>query len=195
MNDRILLIRSGGTIDSEPYADASQPPAMVDTLHGAESLIMQTVNGLPGHALVDHFTWGSRGEDRFVKDSQKFDEEDISLLADIIRNDPRRHFILTHGTDAMAKNARLLQQALAGSGKTVIFTGAMVPLSMSKTDQPSDGVAALAYTLEHIREQPAGVYVAGRDATTRRMSLFDPQRAEKNRDLSLKDLAFTLNTR
>jgi hypothetical protein len=94
----------------------------------------------------------------------------------------------------MAKNAAMLQEALRGSDKVVVFSGAMVPLSMAQ-QHGSDAVHALKFTLEHIREQSSGVHMVGRDASTKRLTFFDPSTVEKNKAASLETLTFSLNRR
>jgi len=205
MNHRILLIRTGGTIDSKVYEapfDLSNPPPNVKTLKGDESLIMQTVSRLPNAGRVDHFSWVGRQEDRFVKDSKEFTPEDIGALAHIILDDSRQFFVITHGTDWMVKNAMMLQELLRGSDKVVVFTGAMVPLSMqneyqelTKQGRETDAVEALRYTLERISHTKPGVYIAGRDAHNERMGFLDPDKVEKDTDLSKANLAFTLKSK
>jgi L-asparaginase/Glu-tRNA(Gln) amidotransferase subunit D len=194
MDERILLIQTGGTFDSEPYADPRNPPEFVATLKGADSLMMPTINTLPNHEYIDGFTWGTSQEDRFIKDSKYFTPDDIDYLADIIRHDDNhRLFVITHGTDAMVKNAMMLQETLADTDKVVVFAGAMVPLSMHKKYE-SDGVNALRFSLEHIASQKSGVYVLGCDAHTKRMTFFDPHEVQKDREKSIEDLRFTLKS-
>lgn len=192
LEQRILLIRTGGTIDAEAYPDPSNPPKYVDTLSAEKSLVMNTVAALPNGDLVDGFDWGYAHAEQFVKDSQHFTEQDMNELADIIKHDSRRQFIITHGTDAMAKNASVLQQALQGTDKTVVFVGAMVPLSMSAI-HTSDGVAALKYAVDSMHSLSAGVYLTARDSHTQRLGFFNPAQVEKNRPLSKESLAFTVN--
>ncbi len=189
MDNRILLIRTGGTIDSEPYADPKNPPKFVDTLKGDKSLIMPAVASMPNHKNVDGFTWGRWEEDRFVKDSQLFTPDDIQALAKLIKEDDHRFFVITHGTDAMVKNSTALQAELGDGDKVVVFAGAMVPLSMHRKHE-SDGVETLRYTLANIATQPAGVYIAARDTGTKRMGFFDPQKVEKDRKASLENSRF-----
>lgn len=193
-DDRILLIRTGGTIDSKPYQNPRKPPHYIDTLKGPYSLIMGAVRELEAGDRVDSFSWGQWHENRFVKDSQKFSQPDMNELARIIKKDSRRLFIITHGTDAMANNAAMLKEALKGTDKVVIFTGAMVPLSMAKKHQ-SDAVPSLEYTLGHIDEQAPGVYLTGRDAKTKRLSIFDPETVTKDKPTSIHDLQFTVRAR
>ena len=194
MDNRILLIRTGGTIDSEAYADPKAPPEFVKTLKGDQSLILRAMANLPNYESVDGFSWVARQEDRFVKDSKEFTDSDLNSLAQIIKDDSRRYFIITHGTDFMAKNAAALQEKLQGIDKTVVFTGSMVPLSM-RDKHESDALPALAFTLDRIGSQPPGVSIVGRDATSQRLAFFNPSMVEKDRDASRDNLQFTLKSR
>ncbi len=199
--NRILLIRTGGTIDAEPYPDPKEPPQFITPLPAAESLIMDTVKGLPNADKVDGLTWVDWQERKFVKDSQKFEPEDIQALADIIKADHRKYFVLTHGTDGMVKNASALQEALKGTDKVVAFTGAMVPLAMEGKNDPagnkihSDGVSMLQFTLQNIESQKSGVYVVARNAHTRQSQFFAPQTVQKDKESSKADLTFTVQSR
>lgn len=179
MNRRILLIRTGGTIDSKPYDDPKKPPQYVNTLSGSESLIMPTIKKLPNHENVDGFTWLPYQESRFVKDNQLFTKQDIDELATLIKNDDHELFVISHGTDAMVKNALILQEKLLDSGKVVAFTGAMVPLSMHEKHR-SDGLDSLRFSLEHIMSKEPSVYVVGRDEHTRRLDFFNPADVQKD---------------
>jgi len=140
---------------------------------------------------ADGKLWGKKVENQFVKDSQEFDDYDIAALAQIIRDDSRRYFIITHGTSAMAKNAADLQELLKGSNKVVVFTGAMVPLSMQHIHE-SDAIPALEYTLLHIKEKDPGVYIVGRKALTKPHDhdFFDPAKVVKDGDRSLAWLQY-----
>lgn len=190
MTGRILLIRTGGTIDAAPYDDPKRPPPFVTTLGSTESLVMPTVSRLVEGANVDGFSWGL-SEERFVKDSQLFTPDDLTALADVIRRDDHAYFVVTHGTDAMAKNAAFLQEMLKGSGKVVVFTGAMVPLSMSSRHK-GDGEEALDFALKHVTAQRPGVYVMGRDAHTKRLGFYNSDEVQKDRDASAASLKFII---
>ncbi len=193
MTDRILLIRTGGTIDAEPYDNPYQPPHHVSTLPASESLIEQTVRDMKGAEKVDHFRWLTpQEESQFVKDSQLFSDADIMQLAELIARDDHHNIIITHGTDAMAQNASALKEALGNTDKTIIFTGAMIPLSMNAQYQ-SDGITGLQFSLNNIESQDAGVFVAARDQHTKRMDFFAPERIEKDRVTSKAELEFTVS--
>lgn len=173
----ILVIMTGGTIDAEKY---DQTPDRVTPLE--HSLIPSMVEQL-GHAdKCECFQW-------IMKDSQDFDKEEIGQLAEIIRRDERELFIVTHGTDAMVKNAKLLESFLEGSGKTVFFVGAMEPL---RHGEKSDGPENLDYTFRHIRqtakEQDSRVFIVGRSEMAQGQygpRIYRPDAVEKNRERKL----------
>jgi len=190
INDRILLIRTGGTIDAAPYDDPSSPPEFVKPLPSSDSLIMASVARLPGHEKVDGFTWGS-GPEIFAKNSKLISENDIRALADIIARDDHRYIVITHGTDAMTKNASLLKHMLGTTSKTIVQTGAMVPLSM-QDKHASDGLETLGFTFLHIEAQASGVYVAAWHSSDSQLGFFDPDGIEKDRRKSAAHLKFTV---
>jgi len=194
MTDRILLIRTGGTIDAESCADPRNPPPVVTTLKGEKSFVIRTVPTLPNHDLIDDFSWAGRQEDRFFKDSKEFTPQDLHSFAQIIKDHPHRYVVVTHGTDAMVKNASALQELLQGTDKVVVFTGSIVPLSMQDMHE-SDGVAALRFAFERVSNQSPGVYIAGRDAHSHRLAFFDPSTVEKDWKTSRANLQFTLKSR
>lgn len=186
---RILLIRTGGTIDAQPYDDARDPPAHITPLPDALSQVSEIVAQLaPGR--VNALSWGHWDAQRFVKDSKDFSPEDIAALAAVIRADTHSHFLVTHGTDAMAANAHLLQEHLRGSGKSVMLVGSMVPLSMDH-HHAGDARASLAFAVSRLEQQGPGVTIVGRDAHTQRLQCFDPAQVRKDRAASLHDLQLT----
>lgn len=190
MSNDILLIRTGGTIDAAPYPDAKNPPKHITPLDGDKSLLADTVNRLPHQAGVTIHPWGAAEEKRFVKDSQLFTDEDMDALANLIRNAPQQHFVITHGTDGMVENATRLQARLGATDKTIAFCGAMVPLSMAQ----SEGPATLQFALENASKQEGGVMVLGREAHTKRLAFFAPDDVEKDREASIDSLTFTLKS-
>jgi L-asparaginase/Glu-tRNA(Gln) amidotransferase subunit D len=195
MDEKILLICTGGTMDAEPCENPKTPPTFVKTRKGKESLVMHTVECL-GYKNVDRFNWAEGDEYRFVKDSKEFTPSDIAELARIIKKDEHRCFVITHGTDAIVKNARLLRHELEGSNKAVVFVGAIVPLSMhQKRGYTSDAIETLRFALDGIAEQPTGVYIAARYANTKLQKFFDPEQIKKDRPASIKDLSLMLRGR
>jgi L-asparaginase len=62
--------------------------------------------------------------------------------------------ILTHGTDTMSDTAKILGEKI--NNKTVIITGAMIPITFGS----SDGLFNLGSALAFVQALPHGVYVA-----------------------------------
>ena len=62
--------------------------------------------------------------------------------------------VITHGTDTMSETAKVLAQKV--NGKTIILTGAMIPIKFGS----SDGLFNLGSALAFAQTLPAGVYLA-----------------------------------
>ncbi len=71
-----------------------------------------------------------------------------------VQNAKEGMIVITHGTDTMVETARLLGRAV--HGKTVVFTGAMVPYKFGS----SDGMYNLGSAIAFVQALPPGVYVA-----------------------------------
>ena len=67
---------------------------------------------------------------------------------------PEQMIVITHGTDTMAETAVLL--AAGVQHKTVVLTGAMIPIKFGS----SDGLFNLGSALAFAQSLPPGVYVA-----------------------------------
>ncbi|MFN7942869.1 MAG: asparaginase domain-containing protein [Thermoanaerobaculia bacterium] len=89
-------------------------------------------------------------------DSLEMTDEDRELLLAHIRREDERQVVVTHGTDTLVETAAVLARGLAGSGKTVVLTGAMVPFAFGS----SDGLFNLGSALSFVQTLPPGVYVA-----------------------------------
>jgi L-asparaginase len=143
----ILIIMTGGTIDAEPYPDPARPPKNVQPLR--DSLVPDAVAALGHGKDCRFFQW-------MLKDSKDFTEAELHALAVFIKARRAEHIIITHGTDRMAENSIELSKKMKGSGKTVVMTGSMLPLSNGRI---SDGYDNLLYVIEHIETLKPGVYV------------------------------------
>jgi L-asparaginase len=62
--------------------------------------------------------------------------------------------IITHGTDTMTETAAALSKKI--SNKTIVLTGAMIPIKFGS----SDGLFNLGSALAFAQALPAGIYVA-----------------------------------
>jgi L-asparaginase len=158
----ILVIMTGGTIDAEPYGDPARPPRYAIPLR--DSLVPRAVEELGYGADCRFFQW-------MMKDSKDFSPAEIYALAIFIEQRRAQHFIITHGTDRMPENSRELQKQLAGTEKTVVMTGAMLPLANGPA---SDGYDNLRAAIAHVEQWPPGVHVVMHGRR------FDPQKVKKD---------------
>ncbi|MEQ9036885.1 MAG: asparaginase domain-containing protein [Silicimonas sp.] len=87
-----------------------------------------------------------------LKDSLDFDDNDRNAIAESVKAAEETSIVVTHGTGTMGESARWLAERI--QGKTVVFTGAMRPHSLSFSDGPFNLGSAIiaAQTL------PEGIY-------------------------------------
>ncbi len=87
-------------------------------------------------------------------DSLEMTDEDRELIVHQCNNCDETQIVITHGTDTMADTAKILGQSI--SNKTIILTGAMIPIKFGS----SDGLFNLGSALAFAQSLPLGVYVA-----------------------------------
>lgn len=87
-------------------------------------------------------------------DSLEMTDDDRNLIVHQCINCEEKQIVITHGTDTMSVTAAVLAQKV--TGKTVILTGAMIPIKFGS----SDGLFNLGSALAFAQSLPAGVYVA-----------------------------------
>jgi L-asparaginase len=87
-------------------------------------------------------------------DSLEMTDEDRELIVHQCNSCEEEQIVITHGTDTMARTAQLLAEKV--KGKTIVLTGAMIPIKFGSSDGLFNLGSALAFaqTLSH------GVYVA-----------------------------------
>lgn len=135
----IRFITTGGTIDKIYFDDLSQYEI-------GESQVQHILH----EGLVD-FDYDV--VPLLHKDSLDLTDEDRQLLYDHIDADDGERYVITHGTDTMAKTAEVLS---ALQGRTIVLTGALTPARFRSTDAVFNvGMAvAAAQVAAH------GVYIA-----------------------------------
>lgn len=87
-------------------------------------------------------------------DSLDMTETDRNLIAENCIKASEDKIVITHGTDTMAQTARVLAEKV--KNKTVVLTGAMIPIKFGS----SDGLFNLGSALAFVQTLPRGVYVA-----------------------------------
>lgn len=108
------------------------------------------------HQLLDQGRCGIDVEIRTVMmvDSLDMTEEDRAIVAEHCARSPEDRIVVTHGTDTMVETAAAIARAV--KGRTVVLTGAMVPIAFGS----SDGLFNLGSALSFAQVLPHGVYVA-----------------------------------
>jgi L-asparaginase len=103
-------------------------------------------------------------------DSLDMTVADRETIAASCLDAPEPHVVITHGTDTMVDTAAVLAKRVPG--KTIVLTGAMIPIAFGS----SDGLFNLGGALSVVQVLPPGVYIAmnGR--------VFDWDNVRKNRD-------------
>jgi L-asparaginase len=89
-------------------------------------------------------------------DSLEMTAEDRELIVYQCNHCDEDKIVITHGTDTMAETAAVLAKNLYQTNKTVVLTGAMIPIKFGS----SDGLFNLGSALAFAQSLPPGVYVA-----------------------------------
>lgn len=87
-------------------------------------------------------------------DSLEMTDEDRQLIAYQCNNCEETQIVITHGTDTMSETAKMLAKEV--KDKTIVLTGAMIPIKFGS----SDGLFNLGSALAFAQTLPVGVYVA-----------------------------------
>ncbi len=87
-------------------------------------------------------------------DSLEMTHEDRELIAYQCEQCEEEQIVITHGTDTMDKTAKVLAEKV--KHKTIVITGAMIPIKFGS----SDGLFNLGSALAFAQTLPHGVYVA-----------------------------------
>ena len=136
---RIRFITTGGTIDKVYFDDLSQ-------FEIGESVVQHVLNeGLVGfeYDVVS----------LMQKDSLEMDDDDRHKLRDYIEKDDASHYVITHGTDTMAKTASVLSDL---DGRTIVLTGSLSPARFKTTD----AVFNVGMAVAAVQVASPGVYIA-----------------------------------
>tara|TARA_B100001750_G_scaffold191364_1_gene161766 strand:+ start:508 stop:1002 length:495 start_codon:yes stop_codon:yes gene_type:complete len=86
-------------------------------------------------------------------DSLKMSTEDRNYIVEQCKKEKTHRIIITHGTDTIVDTAKLLAKNI--TDKTIILTGAMIPIKFGS----SDGLFNLGSALSFIQVLEPGVYI------------------------------------
>ena len=87
--------------------------------------------------------------------------------------EPIKQIIITHGTDTMVKTAGILADAV--NDKTIVLTGAMIPVRFGS----SDGLFNMGSALSFVQALSPGVYIAMNG------QIFNQENVRKNKKLGI----------
>ena len=92
-------------------------------------------------------------ETLMMVDSLDMTIESKKLVAQKCKEEKTNRIIITHGTDTMVDTAKLLAKSI--KNKTIILTGAMIPIKFGS----SDGLFNLGSALSFIQVIDLGIYI------------------------------------
>jgi L-asparaginase len=156
MNEAIRLFVTGGTFDKE-----------YDEIHG--TLDFRDTH-LPQMLEMGRSKLVVNVETLMMIDSLEMTDEDRSIIVSRCETAEEPQVVLTHGTDTMVETAALLAEGV--SGKTIVLTGAMIPIAFGS----SDGLFNLGGALTVVQVLPPGVYI------TMNGRVFEWDNVRKNRE-------------
>ena len=87
-------------------------------------------------------------------DSLKMTDAERDYIAEKCIREDTHKIIITHGTDTMAETAKALAEKI--ENKTIVLTGAMIPIKFGS----SDGLFNLGSALSFVQTLEPGIYIA-----------------------------------
>ena len=92
-------------------------------------------------------------ETLMMVDSLNMSNTERQYIVDKCKNEKTNNIIITHGTDTMVKTAELIANQI--TDKTIILTGAMIPIKFGS----SDGLFNLGSAMSFVQVLEPGVYI------------------------------------
>lgn len=89
------------------------------------------------------------------KDSLDFTQEDREIILENIRNSASDNIIIIHGTDTVDLTAKFIEDKI--QGKKIVFTGAMVPMSIDEVEATMNFSQAIGFLNAPIEN---GIYLS-----------------------------------
>jgi L-asparaginase len=142
---KVHFILTGGTIDSfyNPATESSVP--------NKASVIPYYIKNMIKPHFAPSFISVSKKDSRYMTEATRL------KIVDAIQKTSAKQIVIVHGTTTMALTAEFISKNKSKiKGKTVILTGAMVPL---KEFVQSDGGFNLGYAVASLEHLKPGVYV------------------------------------
>ena len=89
------------------------------------------------------------------KDSLDFIQEDRETILKEIQNSTSDKIIIIHGTDTVDLTSKFIEDKI--QGKKIVFTGAMVPMSIDEVDVTMNFTQAIGFLIAPIED---GIYLS-----------------------------------
>ena len=112
-------------------------------------------------------------ETLMMVDSIEMSKTERNYIIQKCIEEPIKQIIITHGTDTMVKTARILANAV--NDKTIVLTGAMIPVRFGS----SDGLFNMGSALSFVQALPSGIYIAMNG------QIFNQENVRKNKKLGI----------
>ena len=93
-------------------------------------------------------------ETLMMVDSIEMSKKERNYIIQKCVEEPINQIVITHGTDTMVETANMLADSVRN--KTIVLTGAMIPVKFGS----SDGLFNMGGALSLIQALPSGVYIA-----------------------------------
>ena len=159
MQEKIKLFITGGTFDKE-YNELSgklyfNNTHMYELLHLGRCRLILDIETL------------------MMVDSMEMSKTERNYIIQKCIEEPAQQIIITHGTDTMVETAHML--ADSAHEKTIVLTGAMIPVKFGS----SDGLFNMGSALAFVQALPSGVYIAMNG------QVFNQKNVRKNKKLGI----------
>ena len=141
MNNKVLIIYTGGTIGMVQGKDGSLRPFALEGVLEAVPQLQSCGYGIDSYQLDE------------IIDSSNMTPRVWVDIANIIEREYEKYdgFVVLHGTDTMAYTASALSFMLEGLSKPVVLTGSQLPLDMLRSDGRENIIAALEIAASPVR--------------------------------------------
>ncbi len=145
MRKAVHFILTGGTIEKAYDPSAEKPEFLYESILPAYFAdIIKTQSAVSFETLCQ------------IDSADMTDDVRAKIVAAVERA-TAKHIVIVHGTSTMADTLDYMDEHLNASDKTVVLTGAMIPL---KEFAMSDGGFNLGYALAAAQMSAPGIYLA-----------------------------------
>ena len=112
-------------------------------------------------------------ETLMMVDSMEMSTTERNYIIQKCIEEPVQQIVITHGTDTMVATARMLADAV--QDKTIVLTGAMIPVKFGS----SDGLFNMGSALSFVQALTPGIYIAMNG------QIFNQENVKKNKKLGI----------